>query len=366
MAPKRSTPFKISSMDSLGQGVSKETEKITFIAKTITGDAGDAVILSEKKGVAFGRIARLAEASPLRIPPVCPHFDACPSCHYLHVDYPEELRIKKGALEKLFRKLVIPEVIVVPALRRLGYRNRLQLHYDLQERALGYFDHQLGKIVPVPNCLMGVDSVGTELRRLYRDAAWEREVPRGPARGHVEIYQTEAALKVSWNRPYAEGGFTQVFQEMNQKLLQLLQETVGASAGAVLDLFGGNGNLSQPLSPSRRLCVDVYPDSKGREFFNQNLYADGAFRNVKQELRRRSLDQLDTLILDPPRSGFKDLPRWLAELRPKTVAYVSCDPHTLVRDVQGVSDYEIKKVYLVDFFPSTFHFESFIILERKG
>ena len=42
-------PFKITGMDSLGQGVSKESDKITFIPKTAIGDEGDAWVQSEKK-----------------------------------------------------------------------------------------------------------------------------------------------------------------------------------------------------------------------------------------------------------------------------------------------------------------------------
>ncbi|HXH31185.1 MAG TPA: hypothetical protein VNJ01_10270 [Bacteriovoracaceae bacterium] len=363
MSSKRIIPFSISSMDSMGQGVSKETDKITFIAKTMTGDSGEAEILSEKKGVAFAKVTTLTHASPQRIEPVCPHFEVCPSCHYLHIGYEQELLIKKENLQGLLRKLPVPAIDVIPALRRLGYRNRIQLHYDRRERSLGMFDQKKNKIVEVPSCRIGVEAIGAEVRRLYAGQTWLLEAPEHPVTGHVEIYQLEGSLKVTWNRPYAEGGFTQVFKEMNQKLIELLGEELKDPAG-ILDLFAGNGNLSASLNYSNRLCVDIYQGQTGIGFLNQNLYDPSALKIVKKAIAQIALP-VKTLLLDPPRSGFKELGEWLQALRPQTVAYVSCDPHTLARDMMVPSEYNIKKVCLIDFFPSTFHYESVVLLERK-
>lgn len=46
MNQKVTIPFEITSMDSLGQGVSKVTDKVTFIPKTVVGDKGEAVLIS--------------------------------------------------------------------------------------------------------------------------------------------------------------------------------------------------------------------------------------------------------------------------------------------------------------------------------
>jgi tRNA/tmRNA/rRNA uracil-C5-methylase (TrmA/RlmC/RlmD family) len=77
-------------------------------------------------------------------------------------------------------------------------------------------------------------------------------------------------------------------------------------------------------------------------------------------------NELSTLlILDPPRSGLKNLQDWLNEFRPRFVAYVSCDPHTLVRDLMGIENYKVTELHLIDFFPGTFHYESMVFLEEK-
>ena len=365
MRQKRLTSFEITGMDSLGQGVSKLGDKVTFIPKVLPGEKGEAEILSERKGVAFARMDKLSEQSSRRITSECIHFDTCPSCHYLHTTYDQELFYKKESFEKLFRKVPLPELTVVGAPRRFKYRNRIQLHYSLKSKLLGMKNPQTHLITPIPQCLIALPEVAAELKRLYENENWLREVPRNTPDGHVEIYWFNGELKTSWNRPYSDGGFTQVFNEMNQKLKEILvQEWKTEHPTTLIDLFAGNGNLSNDLNYSQRLCIDIYQKTPGPDFISQNLYDDSALERIKSELKKRSLIP-EHLLLDPPRSGLKNISDWILALKPKSIAYVSCDPHTLARDLMSLGDYSVKKAFLIDFFPSTFHFESFIILERK-
>ncbi len=356
-------PFKISSIDSLGQGVSKISERITFIPKTLPGEEGEAEIQAEKKGVAFAKLKNLTLTSTERITPACVHFNLCPSCHYLHTSYDQELQSKKENFQKLFRNLPLPELRIIPAPRRTGYRNRIQLHYDTKKRTLGMLDARSSEIIPVPSCLIGEEEVLKKLKELYLDELWLRIAPKKPERGHVEIYQKDGAVHLNWNREYASGGFTQVFQEMNEKLRREIAEWYGPQSQQILDLFAGNGNISNNLPNSGRLCVDIYTEPKGSDFLSQSLYEEKALPRVLSEMRKKNLSP-DILILDPPRSGLIDLHQWLDKINPVRVAYVSCDPHTLVRDLQKVSGYQMTGAFLLDFFPSTFHFESLIFLER--
>ncbi len=364
MRQNRPVPFKISSLDSLGQGVSKIGERITFIPKTLPGEEGEALIHSEKKGVAFATLSSLTHKSPLRVEPVCPHFSNCPSCHYLHTTYEMEIESKKENFQKLFRNLPLPDLKVVTAPERLGYRNRIQLHYDTKTRKLGMLNARSSEIIPVPACLIGEKNVQQKLKELYHDDLWLHLVPKNSPRGHVEIYQKENETILSWNAEYASGGFTQVYQAMNNLLQFELKEWFGSKKQNVLDLFAGNGNLTNSLPYSSRLCVDIYTEPKSSEFISLSLYDKNALQIVTQQLKKKQF-QTETLILDPPRSGLNNLSEWLNEIQPARVAYVSCDPHTMVRDLLKVSGYHLTHAVLLDFFPSTFHFESLIFLERK-
>lgn len=364
MRQNRPVSFQIASLDSLGQGVSKTGDKITFIPKTLPGEEGEAEILSEKKGVAFARLKSLSVKSPDRIEPVCPHFGRCPSCHYLHAPYEKELEAKKEAFTNLFRKLPLPELKVIPAPRRTGYRNRIQLHYDTKTRRLGMLDARTSEIIPVPSCLIGEDKVLEKVRELYSNDSWLRYAPKNVSRGHVELYRKGEEVRMNWNENYASGGFTQVFGEMNERLNEEIKTWFGEGREDVLDLFAGNGNLTKNLPYSGRLCVDIYSEAKGSDFFSQSLYEKNALVKVRTEITRKGIHPR-TIIIDPPRSGLMDLSDWLNDLSPQRVAYVSCDPHTLVRDLLKVEGYHLTGAVLLDFFPSTFHFESLIFLERK-
>lgn len=365
MTAKPTLPFKIESLDGLGQGVSKIDGKITFIQKTLPGEEGVARIVAKKKDVSFAELVSLKSPSPQRIEPVCPHFSNCPSCHFLHTDYQMELDQKKKSLERILRNLAHPELKVFGAHQRLGYRNRIQLHYDTKTRSLGMLNLNQRRIIPVPQCLMGLPEVAAELRRLYQDEKWLKEAPKKPEQGHVEIYFKEGDLQVTWNRPYAEGGFTQVYQEMNQSLLQELENwRKDKKPTDLLDLFAGNGNLTTRLPFHKRLCVDIYQNLPGEGFVSQELYHPQALKSIQRQIQQRGMNPR-LLVLDPPRSGLKNLNEWLSAFGLDEVAYVSCDPHTLARDLREVKNYRISDAFLFDFFPATFHFETMIFLERN-
>lgn len=366
MRQKRFVPFEISGMDSLGQGVSKLSEKVTFIPKTTIGDKGMAEIMSEKKGVAFARARELQVKSALRVPAPCIHFDQCPSCHYQHVSYENELRFKKESFERLFRKLPLPNVEVIAAPERFYYRNRIQLHYSLKSKLIGMKDPETFEITPIPDCMIAVPEILTLLKKFYQNNHWLELAPPSPTEGHVEFYWIRNELKVSWNRPYAEGGFTQVYELMNQKLKDILTERMNQDQVTnLLDLFGGNGNLSEKIVVKKRLCVDIYKETPGPDFINQDMYSSDALARIGKEVSSRNL-VIDHLIVDPPRSGFKEFALALSKWKPTFAAYISCDPHTLARDLATVEGYNISRAFLIDFFPSTFHFETMIFLERKS
>ena len=79
-------------------------------------------------------------------------------------------------------------------------------------------------------------------------------------------------------------------------------------------------------------------------------------------------DQVDVVIMDPPRSGsteqFIDA---VAVMKPSKVVYVSCSPETLARDLEYFKKkgYQAKVAVPVDMFPWTKHVESVILLHRK-
>ncbi len=66
------------------------------------------------------------------------------------------------------------------------------------------------------------------------------------------------------------------------------------------------------------------------------------------------------VLLNPPRSGAMEAVPHIVALKPSSIAYVSCDPTTLARDLRALLDsgYELSRVTALDLFPQTYHVET--------
>ena len=175
---------------------------------------------------------------------------------------------------------------------------------------------------------------------------------------------------------YGPGGFAQVNLEQNRAMTETVIDAVQQSrARRVLDLYCGMGNLSLPVA--RRVgevvgVEDFAPAiTKARENAKRNgidnttfhhLSADGAASELS------SVSGFDLVMLDPPRSGASGVIKELQALRPRHILYVSCEPPTLVRDLQPLlqDDYCLEWSQPFDFFPQTHHIESVSLLSRKS
>lgn len=370
------SPFEIEHVDPLGQGVSKLDNKIVFVRKTLPGETGMAKILKSKKGVSFAEKTHLEQASPNRIVPECPHFETCPSCHYLHTTYDEEIQFKSKTFERDLSYAVPKDTRVDLKIHRansrLHYRTRIQLHFDQKHQQLGYVDPLHEDIISVPECRIAIPEVTQRLQELYDHQSWKEQAPKGE--GHLEIALTEKdELLTSFNKPYSAGGFRQVYPEMNDQMLQVIrQEALSfldqkGRSPVLVDLFGGSGNLSKPLPEFQSTVVDSHvpkiASKDHQSFFQIDLYSPFA---VELFEKLTQIKQAPLLILDPPRSGLKNLNEWVDYLNPEKIFYVSCHHATQLRDLKPLWDkYTLESSHLFDFFPSTFHFETLMILKRR-
>ena len=73
------------------------------------------------------------------------------------------------------------------------------------------------------------------------------------------------------------------------------------------------------------------------------------------------------VVLDPPRKGCApEVLQAVAQSGTPRVAYVSCHPGTLARDLAALLEkgYRLESLEAVDMFPQTYHVESVSLLER--
>jgi len=148
----------------------------------------------------------------------------------------------------------------------------------------------------------------------------------------------------------------------------------------VLDLYCGAGTLTLLFARAagRAVGVESVPDAVERAHRNavRNGFAATRFecgeaRQVLREWaqgRREGAVKPDLVVVDPPRAGLH--PRVVfraAELEPKRIVYVSCNPATLARDLKDFAPlgYALAEVTPFDMFPHTPHIECVARLERS-
>jgi 23S rRNA (uracil1939-C5)-methyltransferase len=372
------TKLKIQKLDYRGQGISWDLDRITFIPQALPGEEVEIKLTKIHAKEQWGVVTKICQASPQRITPACPHFANCAGCHYLHLAYPDELAAKTQVLQDHLAHIakINPATIhlqVHPAPQRHHYRQRLQLHYDQAQGQIGLCHGQ--QIVAVPHCQLPLPPLAATMAQLYQDpSSWQTKAPT-PC-GHLELAVQQEQVQWHWNRPYAADGFCQVNPVMNQQLKQQWQQIFQAkgkdqAAGAkILDLFGGQGNLSQDLAQQHAvLVVDLVVPAATLpfSFVATDLYAPSALAQVQQAAPQASLGApLTWMIVDPPRAGFKQIAVWAKTWAAQNILYVSCNAATLARDLASLChDYHLQQLHLFDFFPGTYHFETMAVLEAK-
>ena len=139
-----------------------------------------------------------------------------------------------------------------------------------------------------------------------------------------------------------------------------------------MDLYCGAGTFTLPLA---RAC----------EYVSAVESYGPAVRDLRRNLEMANLGNVDViggdavrefpdadadvLVVDPPRAGLApEAIELIASTSARDVAYVSCDPATLARDLRRfVKDGTFWPVSAtpVDLFPQTFHCETVVHLKRQ-
>jgi 23S rRNA (uracil1939-C5)-methyltransferase len=175
------------------------------------------------------------------------------------------------------------------------------------------------------------------------------------------------------------------FFQVNRFLVENLLRTViaGAKGDLALDLYAGVGFFTLPLTKAFQRIVSVDANLSATRNLREN--ADTADTTIvsqhvqTEEFLKTATEAPDFVVLDPPRAGLGQASaQKLADLGPKEIAYLSCDPSTLARDLAILMQtprkppevtatahrYEIQSMDFFDLFPQTYHIETLIRLRR--
>lgn len=385
--------------------------RAVFVPFALPGERIRVQLTEEKRGHARGKLVEVIQKSEARIDPRCRHYGVCGGCHLQHMAYDYQLEIKTTILkEQLVRIAGIenpPVEKIVASPNQWHYRNAVQFHLDSMGK-LGYLESGSHRVVAIQECFLpenvlneiwpnidleasdlGIEEVGLRVGE-NEDVLLSLE---GSLPGPVAAFELDLPISAVYNSSggpiLLAGDFNTVmrvherlFQVSSQSFFQVNSQMASAMVdhilsilpinpdSVVLDLYCGVGLFSAFIAPHVKRCVGIELSESACEDFAVNL--DG-FDNVElyvgaAEQVLPSIDlQPNFVVVDPPRSGLdRKVVDELTRLQPELIAYVSCDPATLARDIKRfvAAGYTLASVTPFDLFPQTYHIESCALMSR--
>ena len=168
--------------------------------------------------------------------------------------------------------------------------------------------------------------------------------------------------------------FFQVSLGAAQALCDTVIDELGDTSGQrIIDAYCGAGTFTLPLArqSDRVIGIEEYTPAveNGQANAWSNKLENVEWYNESVEKGMMHVHHADAVVLDPPRKGCHPaVIQSLLRFKPTRIAYVSCHPGTLARDVGLLTadGYTVTSVHCVDCFPQTAHIESVVLLTRTA
>lgn len=400
--------LKIEKLVYNGYGLGKAEGLVVFVPFTAPEDVVEVEVVERKRDYAVGVVKEIVEPSPYRVSPPCENFGRCGGCQWLHIAYEKQIEAKKEILAwELKKKLKeIPEIRVVSS-PETHYRRRAL--FKVENRFIGFYQFKSKRVIPVGQCLQITENMNTALLSLYsfpsilKNATeiWMGEERKGEqllvfirsSRKLKEIHDifrdikdridARLGLRIAYKGKASTLGIAQIEEEImgkrliygfesffqaNRYLTEPLAKTVVSAVSEidspeVLELFCGAGTFTLPLSEVAKHVWAVernpYAVRLLKEAISLNAVENvSSVREDAESFIKGWERKIDVLILDPPRTGAKEVMKEVNRIKPKKLIYISCNPTTLARDLALLDGCKIERLHLFDMFPHTFHIEA--------
>ena len=380
--------------------------RVVFVRHALPGETVRVEVTGETKHFLRADAVEVLEPSPDRVERPCPYAGPgrCGGCDWQHVALPVQRQLKAQLVQEQLRRVarVEREVVVeaVPGdVDGLRWRTRVQLAVDASGRA-GLRKHRSHAIEHVDRCLIATDEVervGAE-QLSWPGAAGVEVAAEGDQRvvtvagRHARLPGLDAGV-VHEGRPVqvphglrhtvlgrsyevAAGGFWQVHPGAAQVLAQAVLDGLDPQPGeTAVDLYAGVGLFAalvgERVGPDGSVLA-VEADARACADAARNT-ADLPWVRIRttpvDAAAVRRLGAPDLVVLDPPRAGAGiETTRALSALRPRRLAYVSCDPGSFARDLRVLLDagWELEDLRGFDLYPMTEHVELVAVLAPPG
>jgi len=365
-----------------GEGFARHDGRAVFISGGIPGEEVAVEVLLERRRRIWGRVVEVFSPSPHRVTPRCPLFGTCSGCQWQHISYERQLEIKKDlVLRHLRRHLDAAHLPVAPVLPGPPWHYRNHNRYTIRSgEEIGFVQRETYKFIPVRHCFIAHDMINGLVGRLQGHylGTSQLSIRVGVNTGQYLIQPRlePSDIPVATGQPYYEeellgkrfrvsaASFFQVNTAQAERIAETVREMLELSGEElVIDAYAGVGTLGILVAPlaAKVVCIEesaaAVADARVNIQGISNLeYIQGKTEQVLPQLEAAA----SAVILDPPRSGCqRPALEALAELRPRRVVYVSCNPSTLARDLAFLCGrgFRLLQIRPIDMFPQTYHVE---------
>ena len=387
---------KIKNLNHQGKGIGNYNGKVIFIPNALPGEEVEFELINEKKKYGTGKVVNYLTTSKDRITPSCSYYYECGGCQLSHLKYEKQLEFKKDTLINLLKKYadldIVPRVIKS---KPFNYRNKITL--KVINYKWGYYKEKSHQLVEIDNCLLAKEAINKLLENkkflkikngelIIRCNHFDELLIQIKSKSKVEV-DIEGLSKLNVigiilndkpllgqkyliekiNNLNYQINYENFFQLNNEVLKEVFNILNNKTYNTVLDLYCGAGTLGIAINKQKLFGIESSKSSIASAIVNNKLNNQNNAYIVGDASKIKDIDNIATVIIDPPRSGMNDKTlNHLLDKKPKEIIYMSCNPITLARDLKELkSVYEIKETYLLDMFPQTYHIESLVIMNFK-
>ncbi len=364
--------IKIEDISDKAEGIGRIDGKVCFVPGTLPGEEAEIVITQDKGKFYKGRLAE----------------DRGPSCGgapLLRMPYQEQLAWKErhvaDCLTRL-AKLENPKINPIVGMKEpYHYRNK------------GEFKIGAG----LPYCNPDCRDCPIQSEKAMEVLADYRQHPRKNAQelivrtaengeflaytvqkngfellysGEKILYDHIGPVKIEVD-PFS---FYQVNSIQREKLYSIVKSYVDEGS-SMLDLYCGAGTIGLYCADKCSRVIGVESVHEAIIQANRNAIINHVVNTtfIEGKAEEAVAEKLqgvkaDIVVVDPPRAGCKQsLLETVAQIGPKKLVYVSCDPATLGRDIRILSElgFAFEEATPVDMFPHTVHVETVVLLSKK-
>lgn len=392
---------KIVAYNSTGEGITRINGRAVFVPNTLVDEEHLVRILKVTNTAVYGKSMRLLKSCDSRIEPECKYYYSCGGCTQMHMTYAEELKFKLNKVNDALKHIgkqnfYISDILPSEKIHR--YRNKVIFNVDGDK--IGFYRQRTHDLVEVDDCLLQPKEyieIANEIKKTGLNHIFIRNKictiagPSydGPIPNNIDGLvicnnkRDNSVLNGDFKTIYGNAdqlmelcGFKfrispQSFFQINQPQAEKLYNTAVEFAGQgqlALELYCGAGTISHCLSKTFKkvIACEIVPEAIN------NAKENAVLNNVSNidfyccDAKEMSGFKPDVVLVDPPRKGLSiDAVELLKNISADKVVYISCNPSTLARDIQLLSDvYTIEKGVAVDMFPRTYHVESVVLLTK--